>query len=248
MLIILLLLLAQAFSATEAITGEIRDAKGKPRAGMRVAVVELFDSKKDVRFVSFSTTDDRGRYRIADVAPGRYLIVAGPLNFPTYYPGTNKIEDAKIVTVVRGAPQVIDFAVVRDGWKVEGKVFSARSDLSLPKIVLLQDIDSATSPALGAAQRQTAVDAEGWFVFTDVLPGEYWVVPNPPGLQTLDANPSASRRAELERMGQALIKVEGDVNGVALTVGAPPPPPRGLPPGGNTPLPPWSEPFNIPIR
>ena len=49
--------------------------------------------------VSIAQTDDSGRYRLEDIPPGRYFIVAGPLARMTFHPGTTEQSAATIVTI-----------------------------------------------------------------------------------------------------------------------------------------------------
>ena len=51
---------------------------------------------------ALTQTDESGRYRLQDVPPGRYYIVAGRVDFPTYFPGGTNIADARSITVVAG--------------------------------------------------------------------------------------------------------------------------------------------------
>src|SRR5207249_10723371 len=48
-------------------------------------------------------TDEAGGYRLEDIPPGRYYIVAGRLDSPTYYPGTLQTAGATIVRITPGA-------------------------------------------------------------------------------------------------------------------------------------------------
>src|ERR1051326_7571368 len=121
------------------VTGQIRDTRGQPLAAASVLVV--MGSSKDGRTsivplaVSVSgtmaTTDDNGNYRLENIPPGRYYILAQPVGgsngeVPTLYPGVTKLDDAKIVEV--GADSNaggIDFAIQRSRLvSVSGRVFN----------------------------------------------------------------------------------------------------------------------------
>jgi hypothetical protein len=52
--------------------------------------------------VAITLTDTAGQYRIEDVPPGRYGIVAGAIGFPTYFPGVADSSEAKVVTIAPG--------------------------------------------------------------------------------------------------------------------------------------------------
>src|SRR5262249_42399937 len=120
-------------------TGQIRNTGGQALAGVSVLVV--MGSSKDGRTsvvplaVSVSgtmaKTDDKGNYRLENVPPGRYYILAQPVGrsngeVPTLYPGVTKLEDARTVEV--GADSNaggIDFAVQRLHLvSVSGRVFN----------------------------------------------------------------------------------------------------------------------------
>jgi hypothetical protein len=88
------------------VSGRITAAAGLPAVGVRVAAMPV---QGDIQGVSasgtlsnLSQTDGEGRYRLENVQPGRYLIVAGALTSPTYYPGSVTPEEARIVTIAPG--------------------------------------------------------------------------------------------------------------------------------------------------
>src|SRR5262245_51172274 len=89
-------LVAQA--QTGVVTGQIRNPDGSPAAGIRVAVTEARDSNNTTAapvLVSITQTDASGRYRLDRVPSGRYYIVAGLVEFPTYYPGVSDVKAAQ---------------------------------------------------------------------------------------------------------------------------------------------------------
>jgi hypothetical protein len=102
-----LLLLAQQPARPEfgTISGQLRDIKGAPAAGVRVAATPAQSNvigSGAVLLSNISQTDSEGRYRLEDVAPGRYLIVAGLLASPTYYPGVTTPDQGRVVTIAAG--------------------------------------------------------------------------------------------------------------------------------------------------
>ena len=130
-------------------------------------------------------TDDRGRYRVAGVAPGQYFVSSligqimvnmrmadVPGYAPTYFPGTENAGEARAVTV--GLSQVVpgvDFVVKRtttariagvavrfDGDPIQGNLIMTASERS-----------GALAPiAVGAR-----IGPDGTFEFPNVPPGEY---------------------------------------------------------------------------
>jgi hypothetical protein len=61
---------------------------------------------------SQTRTDEMGRYRLEDILPGRYYIVTGRVDAPTYYPGVTNIAQAKVIAVDPGSNTTgIDFPI-----------------------------------------------------------------------------------------------------------------------------------------
>jgi formylglycine-generating enzyme required for sulfatase activity len=113
------------------ITGQVIGLDGKPASGLRVAVA-LADRDGRVssdQLISITKTDESGHYRLNEVAPGRYGILAGPVTSPTYYPGTLDVAGAKIVAIGQGSRTAgLDFALVPPpGFKVTQMTFVAVS-------------------------------------------------------------------------------------------------------------------------
>jgi hypothetical protein len=104
-------------ASTGAVTGQIRLISRAAASGVRVSVMAVTDSveSNEVTVLDrIAQTDSQGRYRLEDVPPGRYFIVAGDLSAPTYYPGTSLLKDARIVTVAAGSiVAAIDFQILR---------------------------------------------------------------------------------------------------------------------------------------
>jgi hypothetical protein len=94
-------------AATGSISGTLKDATGAPLAGVRVGAMAVSGDQATPTesgvLVSITQTDASGRYFLENVSPGRYHIVAGLVTFPTYYPGTEDISKAAVVTVGAGA-------------------------------------------------------------------------------------------------------------------------------------------------
>ena len=69
------------------VTGILRNADGKPAAGVRVSAVPQTDAIETtaagLTLSSIAETDANGRYQLENVPPGRYYVAAGRLDFPT---------------------------------------------------------------------------------------------------------------------------------------------------------------------
>src|SRR5688500_9739536 len=97
------------------ITGILRQADGKPAAGVRVAAMPADDANAGgigTTLVALSQTNESGNYRLEDVPPGDYYVVAGRVDAPTFYPGTPYVAGGQVVTVTAGTTvDGIDFDV-----------------------------------------------------------------------------------------------------------------------------------------
>ena len=81
----------------------LRNAEGKAAARVRVSARAQQDSLASVALASLAETDDDGRYVIENIPPGQYYIVAGSIDRPTYYPGTQEMAAAKVIQITAGA-------------------------------------------------------------------------------------------------------------------------------------------------
>ena len=126
---------------------------------------------------STALTDANGRYRLANLAPGRYFIVARVFGYSTFYPDTTSPDSATVVDVGSGAPtEGIDFTVLMPpGGRVSGRVE--------PPPVNAQE--KAVLSGLELADLTEApVAADGSFTFGHLPKGNYLLslFPAPPGM------------------------------------------------------------------
>jgi protocatechuate 3,4-dioxygenase beta subunit len=74
-----------------AVAGQVLNRDGRPAASVRVSAMAVPEAGAVVNsataLVSIAMTDSEGRYRLENVLPGRYYIMAGFVDLPTYYPG-----------------------------------------------------------------------------------------------------------------------------------------------------------------
>src|ERR1051325_6112161 len=77
------------------VTGVVRLPDGSPAPGVRVAAMvppEVgFSPGNASELAAIGKTDESGHYRLEDVPAGRYFIVAGRVDAPTYYPGVQSM-------------------------------------------------------------------------------------------------------------------------------------------------------------
>ena len=86
----------------------------EPPPIVRVAAIpaETDVPAADSILIGIATSDATGNFRLEDVPPGRYYIMAGFVAAPTYYPGVTRISDARVVTVTAGSVLTgVDFAL-----------------------------------------------------------------------------------------------------------------------------------------
>jgi hypothetical protein len=96
------------------IAGVLSDAAGQPVPGVRITAVavpqSLLDPANGSMMGALTESDETGHYLLQDIPPGRYYISAGRLDLPTYFPGTQKMPEAQIITVAAGSiAEGIDF-------------------------------------------------------------------------------------------------------------------------------------------
>jgi TonB family protein len=102
----------QSQSTPAILSGRLTTIQGDPMAGVRVAALETAYPRLNIP--SQSETDSNGRFRLENVPPGEYFIVADPFTSPSYYPGTGNRDDSRRVTVAAGATvSNLDFTFVR---------------------------------------------------------------------------------------------------------------------------------------
>ncbi|HET9218806.1 MAG TPA: carboxypeptidase regulatory-like domain-containing protein [Terriglobia bacterium] len=94
-------------SQAGSITGVLTLSTGKPAAGVRVSALARPESASDALLMSamagIAETDANGAYKLENIPPGRYYIVAGRLDQPTYYPGALEMSAGKDVLITPGA-------------------------------------------------------------------------------------------------------------------------------------------------
>src|SRR6185436_12895734 len=104
---------------TGVITGVVRMPDGAPAIHVRVAAMpvstEAIGPGNAMMLVALGETDDSGRYRLEEVPAGRYQVVAGRVDSPTFYPGVAEIALATVVTVTAGNEVAgIDFTISKE--------------------------------------------------------------------------------------------------------------------------------------
>jgi len=110
MLTAILIALLQGLPVTPtqsgSITGILTNSTGTPAAGVRVSAMTRPDSPLDAQtmsaMASIAETDPNGAFKLENIPPGRYYIVAGRIDQPTYYPGTLELTSGRDVLITPG--------------------------------------------------------------------------------------------------------------------------------------------------
>ena len=189
--VLALLLLLQATAARPGIvTGQLQTKDGKPAAAIRISAVpapppgirpsdgQNYYATDFNRVASTALTDAQGRYRLSNLAPGRYFVVASVFGYPTFYPATTNADGATVITVGADAPvDGINFTVLMPpGGRIDGRISPPPSSNSQEKAIL-------SGVVLGELI-ETPVGADGAFSFGHLPKGSYLlsVFPTPPGM------------------------------------------------------------------
>jgi TonB family protein len=111
---------------------------------------------------------------LENLPPGRYLIAAGLIDFPSYFPGVASSATATAIVVNAAATTPnIDFAMVTaSALSISGRVVSMPDFLlNVPRMVRLIGTTATTS----STTEQVEIKPDGAFRFSRVRPGSYTV-------------------------------------------------------------------------
>jgi hypothetical protein len=181
---------------TAVITGRVLDEDDDPVRDASVTAVAhtLVHGRTKIESSGSVNTNDLGVYRIVDLAPGRYLILANPPEaspmrepseqtvdyLPTYYPGTTERVRASTLEVKSGDEITgIDFVFVPKlptrGYKIHGHVLNSLTEYPDSNVVvILFPRAISRDPDLDSDQKQSTADTKtGEFEIKNVTPGEY---------------------------------------------------------------------------
>src|SRR5687768_4405320 len=88
---------------TGTVTGRLLNQDGSAAAKVRVSAMSIPETSNGgpavPTLMTLTETDNDGRYRLAEVPVGRYYIVAGFVDSPTYYPRGSELSGARPVNV-----------------------------------------------------------------------------------------------------------------------------------------------------
>ncbi|HEX4999123.1 MAG TPA: hypothetical protein VFY29_12920 [Terriglobia bacterium] len=164
------------------VSGTVWLLDGKPAASLRIMALEPRGvGGADQAFMSIAETDENGRYHLENVPPGAYLITAGMLDVPTYFPGVAAESAATLVTVAPRSNLVgVDFRlIIPSALRFSGRI--VRQDNAGQTIAATgpaaapQPINVIRLNAPGVPVATAPVKPDGTFEFTNVRPGVYQV-------------------------------------------------------------------------
>ena len=215
------------------IAGRVVDEVGEPVANVRVCAMRSVYVEGRRQLMSagaIASTDDAGQYRLSELVPGTYLVMATTretwtvnsggsrqiIGFvPTYFPGTPNAADASRVAVGIGQEvRNTDVALIPGRTaRISGVAADSRGrPLAGRSVSLAQEFRSATGGTGFAGVASAQVAADGTFTFRNVPAAEY----------NLSAStPSPSGSAAGEEQATVPIVVNGaDISDVMVTTSA----------------------------
>jgi hypothetical protein len=125
-----------ALAQNGSVAGTLKTATGTPASRVRIAAAAVPRERSDAlptALVRVGETDEQGRYLLENLPPGRYFILAGRADLPTFYPGRLETAGGTILEISSGVAILgIDFAVD------EASIRPAGIPVSIPVRVLLE--------------------------------------------------------------------------------------------------------------
>ncbi|HET9132062.1 MAG TPA: carboxypeptidase-like regulatory domain-containing protein, partial [Terriglobia bacterium] len=154
------------------VSGQLSSKNGQSVSGIRISAMAVPEPGVPLAsastLLSFVMTDSAGRYRLENVPVGRYYIVAGLVDQPTYYPGVSSQTGATVVSVTAGSQLTgINFdMVVPVGLSVRGKVIRPPNapTTGIQRVSVFGGVSGTLS---------STIAADGSFEISNVRPGSY---------------------------------------------------------------------------
>ena len=182
------------------ITGTVLDEDGDPLEGVRVMLLREIDAGGGKQLVPAGTqgsTDDRGHFRIAGIAPGAYCLSANPEGWGSrerairqgpeqtypemFYPGTRDPDEAQSIQVAMGA-QLSGFElrlIPAAAYRVRGRIEMPEAVPPFPIMIRLdRDRYGRHAGNFGGGHGGRMMQTGGAFDLGGVLPGSYTLMVN----------------------------------------------------------------------
>ncbi|HKQ88130.1 MAG TPA: carboxypeptidase regulatory-like domain-containing protein [Candidatus Acidoferrales bacterium] len=215
---------------TAVIDGHVYDEDGDPLQGAAVQILRrvYMNGKRTMATVNQVMTDDRGAYRIFDIEPGHYYVMASwgaermfgnpadkgePTYTPVFYPNADSADRAAPIDLKPGDELPgMDFQLTPSStrtYEVSGKAATPAGAKGI--YVTLISKNSQTQFLAGSARRAAINDSDGSFEFSHVAPGDY-VISAMTSLSPMGGGPPQST-------SQEITVVDSNVTGISLVVG-----------------------------
>lgn len=184
------------------IRGRVLNVDGDPMVGCPVQAMRVTRRHNAPRGMSQGQTDDRGEYRVFDLVPGDYYVVANcnagstgmgmvfsrgqreqvtdDLSYvPTYYPGVAELKQASVVTVKPGDEATVDISVSKQKTvHVRGTVSGELPEgMGVMAMLMPRDLSIFEGP-------RGAPVIGGNFDISGILPGSYLLIVTAQGPNT----------------------------------------------------------------
>jgi hypothetical protein len=214
------------------ISGFVTDEVGEPAVGQEVLALRRSLSGGQTGFLTASRTksDDRGRYRLAGLRPGQYLVAiptsADGEGVASFYPTGSTLATAATLALSGGdALDGINLRVNEiKGFRISGALQGIPEARRDGTEVLIAQVETGV-PAADINSRRSKVQQDGSFAFAGLTDGTYRIAAfNFPGTGRYSQERLPSRRevpslpSEPTYWAETLVQVRGsDVPGVELS-------------------------------
>lgn len=200
------------------VEGRILDSDNEPVARAVVQAVRYYAIQGKRRLVPASTafTDDRGHYRLFDIAPGLYYLRAAFRSFgmeegmspspPTYYPGVMSPQEASRIQVragrdVTGVDLILGEA---ESYNISGRVIGPDGK---PFANAFIHVNQFPLEGMMSGNKWTQSNAAGEFRLKELFPGKYFVT-------------AGAHQDEKRLDGNLVIEVSNtNIEGIVLALG-----------------------------
>jgi hypothetical protein len=202
-----------ALAPTAAIIGRVTDANGDPvdEVPIRIGKYVFTDGRKHFSMAGSSSTDYDGKFRVADLDAGSYILIAGPsspglmigardITPISYYPGVPDRASAAPIEAKPGARVEVNLTVNEvAAFNVSGRVVGASSEARGVSIEFKNDAGDDVGTAVGRRD-----------------PNGFMIIGVPAG--TYRARATVYEREGVLLTGSATITVAHDVDNLQIPV------------------------------